>query len=142
MAKKRKPTHPNIMGRNFIVPMVVYPFDIMFSINQTDKEFSNSLSKKLHKDHFDQFMSDAHMPHMESSNPGTARTIRLTGGQTVMRMNHWDGSAQMHGVVAHEIFHVIEFLFRRIEIKLCNKSDEAYAYAIGYLTEKFYENMN
>ena len=131
----------NKKGKNFIVPMVVYPFDIMFSINQTDKDFRKSLKAVNHKEHFDQFMSDINLPHMETSNKGTARTIRLSSGQTCMRLNHWDGSPQMNGVIAHEIFHCIEFLFRRIEITLCNKSDEAYAYAIGYLTEQFYENM-
>lgn len=129
-------------GVNFIVTMAVYPFDIMFSINETDKDFKKSLEGKLHKEDFDQFMSDGDMPHMENCTPGKARTIRLAGGQTLVRINHFELNAQMQGVLAHEIFHCIEFLFRRIEIKLTKFSDEAYAYAIGYLTEEFYKNYN
>lgn len=128
-------------GKSFIVGMGVYPFDIFFSINQTDKQFRKALKAVSHIDHFDMFMSDCRLPHMETSVPGSARTIRLRTGQTVMRMNHYDGTARMNGVVAHEIFHCIDFLFRRIEIRLSNKSDEAYAYAIGYLTEEFYKNI-
>lgn len=120
--------------------MVVYPFDIMFSINETDKQFKKSIESKLHPEHFDQFMTDTSIPKMENSIPGTARTVRLSSGQTIVRINHFENTPQMHGVLAHEIFHAIEFLFRRIEIVLCNKSDEAYAYAIGYLTEQFYKN--
>ena len=126
--------------KSFIVPMIIYPFDIMFSINQTDWAFQESLKKYCPEKQFDEFMSDHLLPNMERSNYGTARCIRLKSGWTVIRCNHYDDSPEMRGVLAHEIFHAIEFLFRRIEIKLCGKSDEAYAYAIGYLTTEFYKN--
>lgn len=47
-----------------------------------------------------------------------------------------------YGVVAHEIFHCIDIIFRQIWIELNDWSDEAYAYAIQYITDKFYNNIN
>lgn len=44
-----------------------------------------------------------------------------------------------HSVIAHEVFHITTFIMERIGMELIvMKSDEAYAYLIGYLTDKIY----
>lgn len=128
-------------GKNFIVGLEVYPFDIMFSVGQSDKDFKKELKKHLMKKHFKQMSVDGIML-MQNQPAANGRTIRLRGGQTTIRIVGDIDSPNMHGTVAHEIFHAVEFLFRRIEIKLCNKSDEAFAYLIGFITKKFYEGLN
>ena len=46
------------------------------------------------------------------------------------------------GCLAHEIFHCAEFILSKVGIKLSNKSDEAYAYLIGYITENIFNHLN
>lgn len=130
-----------LKGKNFIIPLAIYPFEFMFSIAESDKTFQKQLRSILSDKDFASMLQDGIMK-MEDANIGCARTVRLRSGQTMIRIPHKIDTPKMHGVVAHEIFHAIEFLFRRIEIKLCTKSDEAYAYAIGYVTEKFYEEID
>jgi hypothetical protein len=44
-----------------------------------------------------------------------------------------------HAFVAHEIFHAVYDLLAKAGIRLSFDSDEAYAYLIGHITQKFYE---
>ena len=46
------------------------------------------------------------------------------------------------GCLVHEIFHCTEFILSKVGIKLSNKSDEAYAYLIGYITENIFNHLN
>lgn len=41
--------------------------------------------------------------------------------------------------IAHESFHLVEFIFMHKGIKLSRKSSESWAYLIGWFTEKIYE---
>lgn len=41
--------------------------------------------------------------------------------------------------IAHESFHLVEFIFRHKGIKLSRKSSESWAYLIGWFTERIYE---
>jgi len=42
-------------------------------------------------------------------------------------------------VIAHEIFHVVEFLMDKLTMSLCQENDETYAYLIGYITKEIYK---
>lgn len=46
------------------------------------------------------------------------------------------------GCLVHEIFHCTEFILSRAGIKLSKKSDEAYAYLMGYITENIFNTIN
>lgn len=119
---------------NFIVPLIVYPFDIMFSIGDTDKQLRKVLKKRLPKEEFDMCVEDECLLKFGGMDKG--RTVMLiTGGQTIVRL----GKQPSYAVVAHEIFHCVEFLFRRLNMPLTLDNDEAYAYLIGYITEMFYK---
>ena len=40
-----------------------------------------------------------------------------------------------YGCLSHEIFHCCSFILSRAGVELCDKSEEAYAYLIGYISE-------
>ena len=40
-----------------------------------------------------------------------------------------------YGCLSHEIFHCCSFILSRAGVKLCDKSEEAYAYLIGHVHE-------
>lgn len=121
--------------RNFIIPFVIYPFDVMFSIGQTDDEVRIELEKYLNIERMDLLMDACEL----KKSFGLA--VRLwEGGSFLIRIKGNPNSAKFHATVNHEIFHVVHDLLDGIGIKLSNDSEEAYAYVIGYLTEQFYLN--
>lgn len=124
MAKKRM---------NFIIPLVIYPFDIMVSFGETDKQLKKALKKAGSE--WDDSMSLA--PN------GRGRFCMNPRNQSVLRMPVIPVTVEQYGTLQHEIFHGVTFIFSRIGIKLVIlKSDEAYAYLIGYITEQIYTQIN
>lgn len=110
----------------------------MVSIGQTDNEFLMSLKNKITDEHLSDFIDD----HLLFNMPDTCRgrTIQaINGGQTVIRIPHKIETFEQHGTLAHEIFHAVEFILRRINIKLSKNSDECFAYLIGYVTSQVYK---
>lgn len=47
-----------------------------------------------------------------------------------------------HGSIAHEILHAASDLLRRRGLKLSEKSEEAYTYLVGWMTNIVYEIIN
>lgn len=125
--KQTSKTPKNI--KPFTVNHGTYPFDIMVFIDQSDEVVYKELNKYI-----DLTEEDKEILKCE----GNGRTVMLEGGQTVMRIVQ---GKQFHETIAHEIFHCVDFLFRKIGIQLSENSDEAYAYQIEYLTKQLYEKI-
>jgi hypothetical protein len=118
-------------AKNFTIPYVIYPFDIMFSFGESDK----ALFKKLKS------LGIGEPSLCEISGITLARTVVFKEGPSIIRMQQAPKTPFQLGVLQHEIFHAVYFLFTRIGIKLCDKSDEAFAYTIQYLTEQVYKRL-
>lgn len=114
-------------GKNFIIPLVVYPFDIMVSIGETDDQLKTSFGKYV--DNFD-FGNYFDIPNRK------ANCLMFEGGQTIIRFKEWQYTEM--STVSHEIFHAVTFIMNRIGMPLDEKNDEAWAYLIGYVTQEFY----
>lgn len=118
---------------NFIIPLVVYPFDVMVSISESDE----SLFAKLKKMGVD--ISDTNLHVYSDTQRG--RTILFKGNQSLIRMYELRDTPDWYGHLAHEIFHAVEFIMERIGAKLTAESDEAYAYLVGYLTKEIHKKI-
>lgn len=118
-----------LKGKNFIIPYVVYPFDYMFSFGQSDENLFKLLRNKGIVD-----------PEVVIIR-GNARCVMFENGQTVIRLRVVPSKPHEYGYLQHEIFHAVDFLFNRIGIELSEKSNEAYAYLIEYLTKEVYERI-
>lgn len=115
---------------NFIVPLIVYPFDIMVSIGQSDDELKKSLSKTKTK------WKDV----MKCE--GDGRFVLNLDNTSIIRLRKYPSTPTDYGTIAHEIFHAVTFILDRVGMKLkLFSSDEAYAYLTGYITEKVYEKI-
>lgn len=115
---------------NFIVPLVIYPFDVMVSVGQSDDELKESLSK--FNCEWDESMSYI----------GNGRFIINENNQSIIRLANYPETYFELGVLAHEIFHCVTHVLNRIGMKfILYKSDEAYSYLIGYLTEEIYNKL-
>ena len=117
------------MKHSFILPLQVYPFDILFSIGQTDAELLVLLSKYGLDEYIDEFTL---------SKTVRGRTVMLPSNQTVIRLK----SNYDIGVLCHEVFHAVSFILSKVGIPLeVMKSDEAYAYLIEYVINCFIKEV-
>ena len=119
----------------FIVDNGTYPFDILVCIGSSHVEIKKRIEKtgyKLSQEEEDKLWMN-----------GNGRTVMLLGGQTILRVDLIKGKAKFHANMAHEIFHAVEFLFNRIGLFYdLEKSSEAFAYQIAYLTGSIYERLD
>ena len=116
---------------NVIIPLVVYPFDVMVSFGQTDEQLKRQLIRFGVE--WDQIF--------EMGETTMGRTTLTPGNTTVLRLQKIPESCLEYGFLAHEIFHAVTFLLERIGMTLTSTSDEAYAYLIGYLTTEIYKHL-
>lgn len=114
-------------GKNFIVPLVVYPFDVMVSICQTDEEIEGELRKHLPERCYDEL----HLAELKNGVQG--RAVMFSNGATLLRLRHRVKYASVRGHLAHEVFHIVEMVMDRIDIKHSLECGEAYAYDYGYM---------
>lgn|SRR3990167_2014537 len=114
--------------KHFIVSWEIYPFSVLVSIGEHQSKVVKIIEKSGYK------LDDEEKEKLWMR--GIGRTIMLGGGQTIMRLKNTKPD-----IVAHEISHAVFFLMDKIGIKLSNSSDEAYSYAIQFLTKKINEQM-
>lgn len=122
-------------GTHFIIPIVVYPFDVMVSVAETDLSLVTSLLRRG--------IDKEDVTAICYKNPqSTGRTVMFSGGQTVLRLRKYPKCPVTKGVLAHEVFHAVHFILDRIGTPLeIEKSDESYAYLIQYLTKEIYNKL-
>ena len=123
---------------NFTVPAIIYPFDVMVSLNQTWDEFAKNVVKRFGSEILEDFTKYQH-PYTEGLS-----YIYVSEGQLacILRLHTFDfNNPKHHGTLAHEVFHITEFVLRKVGCSLSEHSNEAYSYFNGYLSEKIYENI-
>lgn len=109
-----------------IIPLVIYPFEVMVSFHKKFKDLEKVLKEKLPE--------DCHKDINLFDDESDAKTIQFSNNCIIIHYR-----VLCHRTIAHEIFHAADFLLRTIKITLSDDSDEAYAYLIGYLTEEIYK---
>lgn len=131
MAKKTPPI-------NFIVPLHVYPFDVMVSIGQDDDQ----VRKLLKNSKFNLTDGDFDLA-MYASDRVKGKACVFSNNASFIRLRKLPVNAEDFGYMAHEIFHVVCFVMEMVGMELVlMKSDEAYAYLIQYLTSEIYKQTN
>ena len=121
-------------SKNIIVPLVLYPFDVMLSFGETDVKLENTL-----KPYLSQYALDEGLHLIDE---GTyAKCIHYSTGHTIIRMRQIPKTAEHYAALQHEIFHAADFILARVGMELCPKSREAYAYLIDYITKQVYTQI-
>lgn len=117
-------------SKNFIIPLVVYPFDIMFSFNETDEQLRKSFKKyKIEESNYFE----------HSRKPG--RCSQFVTGQVVVRLQMMPKTSREYGCLQHEIYHAVNYIMSFIGNKYSEDSEESFAYLIGYITEQCYNKL-
>lgn len=122
-------------GQFFIIPLVVYPFDVMISIDESDEV----LLKRLLS--YGEPKEDCEgLLNLPETTRG--RCVILPSNRTVIRLKTQPKRHEMMSVISHEVFHATTFILERIGMKMeVMVSDEAYAYLIGYLTNEIVKKI-
>jgi hypothetical protein len=107
-----------------IIPLEVFAHDIIISVEQSDEDLYEAIKENISRKDFDK-----HMANQKS----IATTHKLRTGSILIRFKD---NINDPGIVAHEAFHAIVFLFKKIGIDFCYESEEAYAYSLEYLTNQ------
>ena len=107
-----------------VIPIDVYGHDIVVSIGQTDEDLYEDIGENISKKKFNKRIANQ---------TSIATTFKLKTGCILIRFKD---NIDNPGIVAHEAFHAIVYLFEKIGIEYSYESEEAYAYALEYLTNK------
>ena len=118
-------------GINRVIDLVIYPFDVMLSVGETDK----TLFKQL--DHAG--VDNGEFKQAMYEDIGQARYCLFKSGQSLIRIKGKPDTIDDWATLQHEIFHCASAILWRMGIKLKIKSSgEVYAYLIQYLTKEIY----
>lgn len=121
------------MKKHFFIDHGTFPFDIAVFIGYEHDEMLKKIEKLTD-------LTEEEKIALEME--GSGRTVMLSGNKTVMLFKNIDCPIKFHGVVNHEIFHAVEFLFDRVGIPHDpHTTSESYAYQGQYLTERFYKEF-
>lgn len=122
-------------AKHFIIPLVIYPFDVLVSFDETDDSLLRTLKK------YGNEPEDCHeLVNMDYTVRG--RCVMLPSNQTVIRIKRQPRTHMMVNIIAHEVFHAVTFILDRVGMKLLiGTSDEAYSYLVAYLTEEIFKRL-
>jgi hypothetical protein len=120
---------------NFILPLKIYPFDILVSFGETNEQIDKVLNK------YNLTEDDVNLATI-TSRTVQGRTVMFSTNQTMIRLKKYPVTPTDYGDLQHEIFHAVTFVLDRIGMKLVVlESDEAYAYMVGYITTEIYKRI-
>ena len=121
---------------SFIIPLVIYPFDVFVSVNHNDKELFDLIKHNGTKEDL--------APCFDLPSTCIGRSVLLPNNASVLRIftKRCADDKQLVGVIAHEVFHIASYVMWKIGTPLeVMVSDESYAYLIQYLTEVIYDKI-
>lgn len=107
-----------------VIPLDVFGHDIVVSIGQTDEDLYEDIRGNISKKKFNKIIANQ---------TSIATTYKLKTGCILIRFTD---NIDNPGIVAHEAFHAIVYLFEKIGIEYAYQSEEAYAYTLEYLTNQ------
>jgi hypothetical protein len=125
---------------NKIIPIGLYPFDLMLSFNETDKQVKKALKKfNITPEN----STETTLWDMDKTKTKVGRMVMFIGKQTILRLNFVPKLSDPFemSLLQHEIFHVVGFMMSEINTPLNNDTYEAYAYLVQYLTEQIYKEL-
>jgi len=122
-------------GKIFTIDYDIYDRYTLVVVGASDKEIAKWVKKNAPSVKIDDEFYEA------IACPGQGRTIR-DGMFTMLRLKQFDGSAKDMRHLAHEAFHLAEFVMSHIGIVHDWKtSGEAFAYFIGWTVEQVLEGV-
>jgi hypothetical protein len=109
----------------------IYPYDVIVALGATRDEIIAYAEKRFVNAFTAKDLEELVMV-------GQGRTVRLENKAMVCWTKHFPKTSSDFGFLAHEIFHTADITLHHAGLKLTAESDEAWAYYIGWLTDRIY----
>lgn len=120
---------------NFIIKNPIYPFDIMVSIDETDNELIDKLTKS-------KFKYEDLKDYLPMQNNVKGRCIKTPDNQIIIRLKTLPNKPEFYGVIAHESFHATSFIMSMVGIQFdLEYSEEAYTYMLQFIISEIYKKI-
>lgn len=119
---------------NKVISIDVYNTDMLLVIG-TQEELKLALEEHLGKEEAEESYN---VMAEDISNISLGRSAFLDSGQVVL----WMPNSKDKATLAHEIFHIVCYIMEKVGISLRYESEEAYAYLIGFITDKVNDALN
>jgi len=121
---------------NKIIPIAGYPFDLMISFNEKDRQ----IKKKLKAFNIEITSVDDGMFQLDGIKSRRGRFVMFHTKQSVLRLNFYPrlNSPEEMGLLQHELFHTVAFFMQEIDTPLNDTTQEVYAYLMQWLTREIY----
>lgn len=122
---------------NVIIHVPIYFCNVVFSLGETDKQFVDScmeykgVSKK-----------EVSALELEGSLGRCTWLKKPDYSSIALRVKIFPSDPDSYATLQHEIFHATHFILDKAGIKLCDHSDEAFAYLITFLTKEVYTHID
>jgi hypothetical protein len=116
----------------FVISLPVYLTEIMVSVDQQEDELKDFLKEQgitTEKDH---------------GKGSVAITTSFGSWKHLIRIQTKKLDRcflTLESVIAHEAFHATTFIMKACGIGFCNKSDEAFAYLLGYIVGEIHKKI-
>lgn len=123
-----------IKSINFIAFTTPYPFHVMVSLGETDAQLGRKLKR------YNKFKEKDYWMFKDDSQRGFYSM--MSGNTSLIRIREFPKTNDDYAVIQHELFHAVFHIFNVIGLKLCKKSDEAFAYMIESLTLQIYNRIS
>lgn len=113
-----------------------FPYDVLVCLGTTKQEILDYTDKKFENCFTDE---EKELLNIEGKK---GKVLRLKNRAFILWLPTYPILSDDFGHLAHEIFHTGDLILRAAGITLSDDSDEAFAYQIGWLTEKIYNSFN
>lgn len=107
------------------IPMKVYPFTLILSINDSKKEVKRFFKENKLKCKHDCFIKNS-----------DAIFIKFANNQFFIRIKNWKNKSKQIGLLSHELLHCTFSVMNEIGVRYSDESEEAYTYFFQYLLEQ------
>lgn len=120
-------------SRNFIIPLLVYPMNLMVSFGESDLIVEGKLRSLG--------ITGTELWRYETEND-SGRCCCFENNEVLIRLRKIPKTDTEYSYLQHEIFHAVTYVMYKVGIDLIvKKTDECYAYLIGYLTKEIYKRI-
>jgi hypothetical protein len=118
------------MKKSFVLPLGVYPYDLLFLVGYTHEQTIKEVQKHLPKE-----LSDLEKKALKLGGNGGMRFLSYHRALIIL-LKDFENTPYWAAVVAHEAFHAASALCEDIGIELCCQSEEAYAYITQFIVHR------
>jgi hypothetical protein len=117
-------------AKHFIIDYVIYPFNLIVSICETDEQVRQILTEKLP----DYAHTDINLVLGKDDSLYVGHTVKFSSGATIIRFP----KKPTAGTIAHESLHAVEFLMNAIGDETVG---EHWNYLLGYIVNRITEEV-